>query len=218
MGGSELRLFELFHPPCVGHGACWSHPGVAHRRVARGIVTPRVSTGRIYLTCTRHACTLYVSTAGLTSWHDARGTKMTDNTREMCQQQADNTRDLLAVVWQAIDHGEECDAGERSACTDCDEYVHALGLDSDAVGNQVAEAAREYLEDMPLELVWERGEPFAVVLGTGGPHVEVTGGGRASGSGYQVDVYWAGERATARGAGVTRTGDYFREYAAEAGE
>jgi hypothetical protein len=79
---------------------------------------------------------------------------MTDTTRDMCVQQAASTKRLLEEVWAAIDAGEEYEGQD----------------------------AREYLDEWPLEVVWEVGEPFAVVLGTGGPHVEITGGGRSGAS------------------------------------
>jgi acetylornithine deacetylase/succinyl-diaminopimelate desuccinylase-like protein len=106
---------------------------------------------------------------------------MTDSTREMCQQHAASTKELLEEVWTAIDAGEEYEGSD----------------------------AQEYLDEWPLEVVWEKGEEFAVVLGTGGPHIEITGGGRNGG--YKLAVYWAGEQAFQSGEAITRTGEYFRE-------
>lgn len=90
-------------------------------------------------------------------------------------------REHLDAVWAAIDAGEEIDGQD----------------------------AYEHLDEMVLELVWEMGEPFAVVLGTGGPHSEITGGGRSGG--YVLTVYWGGDRSDLRGESITRTGEYFRE-------
>lgn len=106
--------------------------------------------------------------------------------KTLSQKQAASTVELLEEVWAAIDADEEYEG----------------------------QAAREYLDEMPLEIVWEKGEPFAVVLGTGGPHVEITGGGRSGG--YDLNVYWAGDNARSRGEAITRTGEYFREYVEEA--
>lgn len=108
---------------------------------------------------------------------------MTDS-KDLTREHADSVRAMLADLWTAIDAGEPYDGSDD---------------------------AREYLNDWPLEIVWEAGEPFAVVLGTGGPHVEITGGGRASGSGYMLSVYLGGNEVIVRGEGITRTGDYFRE-------
>lgn len=113
---------------------------------------------------------------------------MTDKTADACYEQAVSTRDLLAEVWAAMDAGE-----------------YYEGTDP-----------QQYLDEMVLEVVWEVGEPFAVVLGTGGPHVEVTGGGTGQPR-YQVDVYWAGEASHVGGSAVTRTGQYFRELYEETG-
>jgi hypothetical protein len=107
---------------------------------------------------------------------------MAEKTRTDSQAQADSQAEILAEVWQAIDAGQDYEGVE----------------------------AQQYLDEMALEVVWEKGEPFAVVLGIGGPHVEITGGGRASGSGFQLDVYWAGETAVKRSEAITRTGEYFR--------
>lgn len=101
--------------------------------------------------------------------------------------QAEAWRETLAELWQAIDSGEEYEGQDPN----------------------------EYLSEIPLEIVWETGEPFAVVLGTGGPHTEITGGGRWSGSGYTLECYWGGDRATLRGETINRTGDYFRELVSE---
>lgn len=99
----------------------------------------------------------------------------------LASKEASHTSKLLEEVWEAIDQGGEYE-----------------GTD-----------ALDYLEDLPLEVVWEVGEPFAVVLGTGGPHVEITGGGRSGG--YELTVYWGGAEATVYGYAIDRTGDYFRD-------
>ena len=101
--------------------------------------------------------------------------------KPLAQPQADSTRELLEELWEAIDAGEEYEG----------------------------QPALEYLDELPLEVVWETGEPFAVVLGTGGPHVEITGGGREGA--YNLHVYWGGEEGRQSGSAVTRTGEYFRE-------
>lgn len=117
---------------------------------------------------------------------------MTDDntTRGMCEAHADNLAGLLDDLWARIDAEEDFE-GEDS---------------------------REYLDSLPLEVVWEKGEPFAVVMGTGGPHVEIRGGTRHDGNGFTVHVYWSGEHVTryaAGGSGVARTGEYFRELVEE---
>ena len=99
----------------------------------------------------------------------------------LASKQASHTRELLEDIWEAIDQGGEYE-------------------DMDAM---------DYLDELPLEVVWEMGEPFAVVLGTGGPHVEITGGGRSGG--YELTVYWGGAEATVYGDAIDRTGDYFRD-------
>ena len=93
-----------------------------------------------------------------------------------------------------------------------DGYVSTLNLLWDHIDRDEefeGESPIDYLDAMPLELVWEPGEPFAVVLGVGGPHVEITGGGRQGG--YELTVYWGGNPVVRRGEAITRTGEYFRE-------
>ena len=94
---------------------------------------------------------------------------------------AEHARDLLEEVWEAIDQGGEYE-------------------DTDAM---------DYLDVLPLGVVWEMGEPFAVVLSTGGPHIEITGGGRSLR--YTLTVDWGGEKATVHGDAIDRTGAYFRD-------
>jgi len=89
-------------------------------------------------------------------------------------------RETLAEVWDAIDAGEDYEG----------------------------EDASEYLAEMPLEIVWEHGEPFSVLLTFGGPTAEITGGGRSGG--YVLTVSW-GETVELRGDAITRTGEHFRE-------
>jgi len=107
------------------------------------------------------------------------------STRDMCQGHAVGLAESLAELWAAVDSGAEYEG-------------------SDPI---------EYLDEWPLEIVWERGEPFAVVFGTGGPHVELRGGSRHDGAGYAVHVYWSGEHVVYRGSqdALERTGEYFRE-------
>lgn len=126
---------------------------------------------------------------------------MSDN---LAYEQAQSQRACLADYWDAIDHVENEHNGrpDEDDCETCREIAGEYGDSADDM--------REYLDEMPLEIVWEVGEPFAVVLGTGGPHVEITGGGRQGG--YQLHVYWGGDHSVVTGQAVTRTGEYFREY------
>jgi hypothetical protein len=120
----------------------------------------------------------------------------------MAQEQAESWRATLADLWTAVDHFAE-NPGEwdehAEDCETCADYLseHAMSDPSDV------------LAEIPLEIVWELGEPFAVVLGTGGPHTEITGGGREGGC--TLRSYWGGDRGAASGQAVTRTGEYFRE-------
>jgi RecJ-like exonuclease len=144
---------------------------------------------------------------------------MTQSTSDMLYDQVRNTARLLDEIWEAIDGDREIECKEcqgtgsqtdqlgtiANPCEECD------GAGQVSTSKYEGQDAREYLDEMPLEIVWEKGEPFAVVLGTGGPHIEIRGGTRHDGTGYQVHGYWAGEHSTWGGEGVSRTGKYFRE-------
>lgn len=117
---------------------------------------------------------------------------MSDETRKMLTQTLESVRETMGELWDLIDRNN---AGETNDEGDALTYEGSDPM--------------EYLDEWPLEIVWETGEPFAVVLGTGGPHYEVTGGGRQGG--YVLTGYWGGEEVTLSGQGVTRTGEYFRE-------
>jgi RecJ-like exonuclease len=137
--------------------------------------------------------------------------KMTQSTQDMLYDHVRSSARLLDEIWDAID-GTDCEAcdgtGEVVGPTDVDlcEVCDGEGTVHTYEGSD----AQEYLDEMPLEIVWEYGEPFAVVLGTGGPHIEIRGGTRHDGSGYTIHGYWSGEHSTWSGEGVTRTGEYFR--------
>lgn len=64
----------------------------------------------------------------------------------------------------------------------------------------------DYLADYPLEVVDERGREFAVVLGTGGPHIEIAADGLA---GARLEGYWGGERVTLYGDVFDKVLDWF---------
>lgn len=66
----------------------------------------------------------------------------------------------------------------------------------------------ESLDQWPLEVVDERGREFAVVLCTGGPHIEIVADG---GCQARLEGYWGGDTATLRGDEFSTLLDYFIE-------
>lgn len=94
-------------------------------------------------------------------------------------------RDRLEAIMQAIDDGVP--------------YIESSGDEYDA---------QEYLHDWPLEVVDERGREFAVVLGTGGPHIEIAADGLA---GARLEGCWGGERVTLYGDVFDKVLDWFIE-------
>lgn len=117
---------------------------------------------------------------------------MSTETREMLLEQLKGTRRHLDEIWESVSLTME----EREE-------------------RELPEEPYELLDELPLEIMWEMGEPFAVVLGTGGPHIEIRGGTRHDGSAYSLHGYWGGEHVTISGESITRTGEYFRELVEE---
>lgn len=73
----------------------------------------------------------------------------------------------------------------------------------DVRGNELS------IDDWPLEVVVKIGRPLAVVIGTGGPHIEIVhdiGDGRAKLAGY-----WGGERVYRHGDDMQTVLDYFTD-------
>lgn len=116
---------------------------------------------------------------------------MTEDFQDHVRKTADGYVSTLEDLWERID------ADDDSEYPKPERMVGAY------------DSPRDELDDLPLEVVWEAGEPFAVVLGTGGPHVEITGGGRQGG--YTLTVYWGSTPVYRSGEAITRTGEYFRE-------
>jgi hypothetical protein len=140
---------------------------------------------------------------------------MTQSTSDMLHDHVRSTARLLDEVWEAID-GIDCEScqgiGEVNASDETSDFDMCEVCDGNGTTHTYEGSdATDYLYELPLEIVWEKGEPFAVVLGTGGPHIEIRGGTRHDGTGYQIHGYWAGEHSTWGSEGVSRTGEYFRE-------
>lgn len=128
------------------------------------------------------------------------------DTRERLRETLESTARTLEVVWHAAHNGRDAGHGLASGCDECLEFFGEWGDDADPW---------EELRELPLEVVWEPGEPYAVVLSTGGPHVEIRGGTRHDGPGYALYGYWGGEemRLVPQGDAVELTGEWFRDLA-----
>lgn len=144
---------------------------------------------------------------------------MGQNTRDMLYDQLVSTRETLVEVWEAADGARECPGCEGAGFLYNDDTAATDHLACETCGSGGTvdtyedQDAVDYLDEMPLGIVWELGEEFAVVLGTGGPHVEIVGGGRNGG--YRLVGHWAGETVTVTGEAITRTGEHFRSMVEE---
>lgn len=136
---------------------------------------------------------------------------MTMTTADLLQGNLDNLADNLTTIWAAIDRG----AWSCEICLD-PETEHDDDTDHDYRPTEdelTYDDPTDALHALPLEIVWESGEPFAVVFATGGPHIELTGGGRSGD--YALTGHWAGTTTTLHGPEIDRCGDYFRDMCGE---
>lgn len=119
-------------------------------------------------------------------------------------------RDRLTDVMECLDEDRLYTEGDLP---DKYEWIGSDLFDSD--GNEVDPddvpdvewyEPHRYLEEYPLEVVDKRGRNFAVVLGTGGPHIEIEAAGWACAA---LHGYWGGEHVTLGGDVFDRVLDWF---------
>ena len=88
---------------------------------------------------------------------------MTDITTQYAlARQMDAQRDILTLLREHME-GDLTENHDLKACEVCSEYS----------SGDLYLSAEIYLDEMPLEVVKEVGTPLAVVLTTGGPHIEI---------------------------------------------
>lgn len=73
------------------------------------------------------------------------------------------------------------------------------------------EEIREEIDESPLELVAEKGEPFSILLGFGGPNVRIEWSGRRGTDAAVLNVDWWFNHADRRSEGIRRMAEYFAE-------
>lgn len=73
--------------------------------------------------------------------------------------------------------------------------------------NDVREAATETLSYYPLEIVWQKGAPFEVVITVGGPDARIVHDVRWND--WKLEVVWGGDTAVRRSEHITAMGEYF---------
>lgn len=157
---------------------------------------------------------------------------MSDNTREMLTKNMQGVRESIEEYVRQIESGEYGDQwtitdteGNEAVVTARDESA-ALDKAYDVPANRLLlvgeasdwgvthESADEPTADdtpiseYPLEIVDGRGKEFAVVLCTGGPHIEVVADG---GQSARLAGYWGGEQVYMHGDVFDTFLDYFIE-------
>lgn len=70
---------------------------------------------------------------------------------------------------------------------------------------------REYLDEMPLEIIAEVGEPYSVVFTVGGPFAEVTWTARAGAEWAELRTAWGSDRGRVTSDAVRYVARYFAE-------
>jgi len=122
---------------------------------------------------------------------------MTDITTQYAlAEQMGSQRDILTLLRNHI-NGDIAEDHAPDTCEVCSEYTY----------NGPKEAAETYLDELPLEVIKEVGTPLAVVLTTGGPHIEIVKDSRG-GSAY-LEGYWGSEHITRHDEVFTWALDYF---------
>lgn len=101
----------------------------------------------------------------------------------MAQDYADTLAETLSEVVAAIESGEEYEGQD----------------------------AREYLDEMPLEFVSEKGEPFSILLTCGGPTAEIVWSGRSGPDHARLESYWGGDKGYRSSGAIRYVANYFSE-------
>lgn len=118
---------------------------------------------------------------------------MSDETRDMLTRQVESILETIRDLYRYVGLGQDYVCDECQTVDDWHDDTECAGEFHSADADEYGTDPAEYLAEYPLEVVDERGRPFIVVLGTGGPHVEVV----ADGSSTPTLVgYWGGEKVT----------------------
>lgn len=89
------------------------------------------------------------------------------------------------------------------------ELVTAIENDAEIYDGQ---DPREYLDEMPLEIIAEAGEPYSVVFTVGGPFAEVTWTARAGTERAELKTTWGSDRGSRTSDAIRYVARYFAEY------
>ena len=106
---------------------------------------------------------------------------MSETRTNMAQDYADQLAETLAEVVAAIEAGEEYE-------------------DQDP---------REHLDEMALELVAEKGEPFSVLLTFGGPNASIVWSGRSGPDYARLETSWGSDNGYRSSPAIRYVANYF---------
>ena len=71
--------------------------------------------------------------------------------------------------------------------------------------------ARSYLDEMPLEVVAEVGEPFSVVLTVGGPYAAIVWAGRSGPDYAHMESAWGSDTGRKTSGAIRYVANYFSD-------
>lgn len=161
---------------------------------------------------------------------------MTESTRDMLTEHVDNVAETVAEFARQIDAGEygnrwtvSDDEGNEYATLANDEdqaHENAVLADSSGLtgdpGDWMVErdlfdepticdenGNETSIDDYPLSVEVKIGRPLAVVIGTGGPHIEIVQD--LSGGSAKLAGYWGGEQVYCHGPEFQTVLDYFTD-------
>ena len=135
---------------------------------------------------------------------------MSNNTSDELYRMMLGIRDRLTDVMECLDEGRPYTEDDLPEGYEWDgsAVLDPAGVEvdpSDVPGVEWRDP-HDYLTEYVLEVIDERGRNFAVVLTTGGPHIEIEAEGNDCAA---LKGYWGGKRATLTGDVFDRVLDWF---------
>lgn len=156
---------------------------------------------------------------------------MSTSTETMLAQQVDYAAETIAEYARQIESGEygnrwtitDEDGNEVGTVIASDEDAEALREKSEEIGNTIERDSfdeptivDEYgnespISEWPLSVEVRIGRPLAVVIGTGGPHIEIVQDLSEGGGGAKLAGYWGGEKVYRHGGQFQTVLDYMTD-------
>lgn len=154
---------------------------------------------------------------------------MTESTLDMLTKQVDYAAETIAEYARQIESGEygnrwivtDEDGNEVGTVIASDEDAETLREKSEEIGNTIERDSFDEptivdengnespISEWPLSVEVKIGRPLAVVIGTGGPHIEIVQ--ELGAGGAKLAGYWGGEKVYRHGDEFQTVLDYFTD-------